>query len=188
MMRIISGRARGTRLRTLEGDATRPTSERAKEAVFSMLQFELADARVLDLFAGSGQMGLEALSRGAAHAVFCDASKKAVEIIKANVTLTHSESTSEIVCADYTACLARLSGTPPFDLVFLDPPYALGLLPTALKALADKCLLRGGSILVCESADPTHVFGEDEALAARFEVFRTARYGAVHVTLMRFLR
>ena len=80
MMRIITGRARGTRLMTLEGEATRPTAERTKEALFSMLQFELRDANVLDLFAGSGQLGLEALSRGASHAVFCDRSQAAIRV------------------------------------------------------------------------------------------------------------
>ena len=105
MMRIITGRARGTHLYTLEGDATRPTSERAKEAVFSMLQFELAGRAVLDLFAGSGQMALEAVSRGAERAVLVDASPKAVEIIKKNVQKTHFEAECTVLCADYTDVL-----------------------------------------------------------------------------------
>ena len=124
MMRIITGRARGTHLYTLEGETTRPTSERAKEAVFSMLQFELRDRAVLDLFAGSGQMGLEAISRGASSAVLVDASPKAIDIIKKNVVKTHFEQECTVLCADYADVLrAHHAGMPErFGLVVLDPP------------------------------------------------------------------
>jgi len=119
MMRIITGRARGTHLYTLEGEATRPTSERAKEAVFSILQFEIRERAVLDLFAGSGQMALEAVSRGAKSAVLVDASPKAVDIIKKNVAKTHFEAECRVVCADYADYLTRCR--EKFDQVMLSP-------------------------------------------------------------------
>ena len=135
MMRIITGKARGVRLTTLAGDNTRPTSERAKEAVFSMLQFDLNHTNVLDLFAGSGQMGLEALSRGADTAVLCDRSREAVEVIRANATKTKLLPQCEIACADFYTQLKNMRKKKRFDIVFLDPPYALGVLPQVLQTL-----------------------------------------------------
>ena len=122
MMRIITGTARGVRLDTLPGENTRPTSERAKEAIFSMLQFELRSACVLDLFAGSGQMGLEALSRGAKEAVFCDASREAVKIVEKNLIKTRLALQGEVLCMDYERALQGMRKRKIFDLVFLDPP------------------------------------------------------------------
>ena len=123
-MRIITGKARGVRLDTLPGLDTRPTAERAKEAVFSMLAFDIEGRRVLDLFSGSGQMGLEALSRGARSATMVDHAKAAVEIIKKNTAKTKLEG-AEIVCADSVNWLdgAAKRGLS-YDIVFMDPPYA----------------------------------------------------------------
>ena len=148
MMRIITGRARGVRLDTLPGETTRPTLERTKEAVFSMLQFEIADAHVLDLFAGSGQLGLEAISRGARRAVLCDRSKEAVAVIKKNVQKTRFEGQCDVFCMDYQALLHTLKGREPFDMVFLDPPYAIGAVPVALRLLVDNHLLADGAKIV----------------------------------------
>jgi 16S rRNA (guanine(966)-N(2))-methyltransferase RsmD len=187
MMRIITGRARGTHLYTLEGDATRPTSERAKEAVFSILQFELAGRAVLDLFAGSGQMALEAVSRGAERAVLVDASPKAVDIIKKNVQKTHFEAECTVLCADYTVVLrARRTGLPEqYGLVVIDPPYAKRLVPSALNLLLQGNWLEEGAYVVCESAEE-NIFEGNEALAAHFEVRRRAKYGAAYVTVLRY--
>ena len=171
MMRIITGRARGTQLYTLEGEATRPTSERAKEAVFSALQFELTGRRVLDLFAGSGQMALEAISRGATSAVLVDASPKAVEIIKKNMSKTHFENQSAVVCADYADAVRRVTGR--FDLVILDPPYAKHLIAPALRALIEADKLEKDAIIVCESGE-AEIFADDAVLAAHFTVRKTA--------------
>jgi 16S rRNA (guanine(966)-N(2))-methyltransferase RsmD len=134
MMRIITGKARGVRLDTLPGTNTRPTAERAKEAVFSMLQFELQGRIVLDLFAGSGQMALEAISRGAESAVLIDVSREAVGVIERNVKKTRLEEQCRVVCAEYSAFCRSYRG-PAFDLVFLDPPYAARLVCPALRAL-----------------------------------------------------
>ena len=186
MMRIITGKARGVRLATLEGENTRPTAERAKEAVFSALQFEIAHKQVLDLFAGSGQMGLEALSRGADHAVLCDRSKEAVEIIRTNAKKTRLEELCTVYCTDYQAFLSRLQKNSGFDLVFLDPPYALGAIPTALRLLIQAGALKAGAKLVCEAGDPAHVFGNDQALASHFEILRQSKYGAAYVTILQY--
>ena len=180
MMHIITGSARGVKLETLKGDQTRPTSERAKEAIFSMLQFDLEGRRVLDLFAGSGQMGLEALSRGAASAVLADKSKDATAIIQKNVRKTRLAERARVVNADAMSYLSRC-GDGPFHLVFLDPPYAAGLLPTALRALLEQKLLTAGATVVAECGDPAALFGGDAVLASRYSVEKEKRYGAAYV-------
>ena len=187
MMRIITGTARGVRLDTLPGENTRPTSERAKEAIFSMLQFELRNACVLDLFAGSGQMGLEALSRGAKEAVFCDASREAAKIVEKNLIKTRLALQGEVLCMDFERALQGMRKRKTFDLVFLDPPYALGALPKALRRLTEGGLLVPNAKIVCESASPDDVFAGEDGLASRFEILRTAKYGIAHVTVLRYL-
>ena len=185
MMRIITGKARGVRLTTLSGENTRPTSERAKEAVFSMLQFDIQGKEVLDLFSGSGQMGLEALSRGASRAVLCDRSREAVEVIRANATKTRLLPLCEILCMDYQLVLRSFRRKRRFDLVFLDPPYALGVIPEVLRTLTDGDMLSPNAVIVCETAEEKDVFASDEALCTGFEVMRSVRYGAAFVTLLR---
>ncbi len=184
MMRIITGAARGTRLATLEGETTRPTAERTKEAIFSVLAFEIADASVLDLFAGSGQMGLEAISRGAKEAVFCDASRDAIRIIRQNAEKTHLCGSCEILQGDALSMLSRMKEKKCFDLVFLDPPYALGLVPRCLSALLANGLLSPKCKIVCETANEADVFANDAALANAFSVVRATRYGAAYVTIL----
>ena len=188
MMRIITGRARGTHLVTLAGEATRPTSERAKEAIFSALQFDLAGRVVLDLFAGSGQMGLEAVSRGAKSAVLADASEDAVRIIRANVAKTRLEAECRVVRSDYAELLKRGGASLPeqYDLVILDPPYAMGAIPYALSLLVSCHRLAPGALIVCESATED-VFGQDDALAACFQIRKKARYGVAHVTVLEWV-
>ena len=187
MMRIITGKAKGIRLATLEGEATRPTSERTKEAVFSMLQFDIEDRRVLDLFAGSGQMGLEALSRGAHSAVLVDHAKAAISVIKQNIEKTKLEGAST-VCADSLEFLRaegrKRNGSAKFDIVFLDPPYADRIIPRALDLLLSGRLIKRTSLIVCESASNDDVFGGKDELEARFEVLRTMKHGIAYVNLI----
>jgi 16S rRNA (guanine(966)-N(2))-methyltransferase RsmD len=185
MMRIITGRAKGVRLVSLEGDNTRPTGERAKMAIFSMLQFEMEDRHVLDLFSGSGQMGLEAISRGAANAVLVDRSKDAIKIIEKNAIKTKLALDCEILCADYADFLRASRGKRKFDLVFLDPPYAQKLIPDALSRLFANGLLSPCATVVCEAASQDDIFGGDEALAEKFEMERQARYGSEEVAILR---
>ncbi len=187
MMRIITGRARGIKLTTLEGEMTRPTSERAKEAIFSRLQFEIEGRRVLDLFAGSGQMGLEAVSRGAAHAVLVDQAKEAVAVIHKNAERTRLAADCTIVCSDFATYLRGARGKEPFDLIFIDPPYAMNACRAAVEAIEEARLLKAYGILVLESAEP-HPLGVDTPLAARYEVLREARYGKASVTILTPIR
>ena len=183
MMRIITGSARGTHLYTLSGEATRPTAERTKEALFSILQQAPVGARVLDLFAGSGQLGLEALSRGAAAAVFVDGSREAADVVRRNAEKTHLQDCARIVVSDAQAFL-RGCREAPFSLVFLDPPYAAGLLPQCLRLLVQNQLLTPNALIVTESASPEDVFGGDTALADQFEIRKQNRYGIAHITVL----
>ena len=183
MMRIITGRARGIQLVTLEGDMTRPTSERAKMAIFSSLQFELEGRRVLDLFAGSGQMGLEAVSRGADHAVLVDQSKDAVKVITKNAEKTRLAEDCTIICADFSEFLRQRRGKEPFDIVFIDPPYAMKACKAAVEALLENRLLKPHGIVVLESAEPDPL-GVDTPLAEKFDVVKSARYGAAYVNIL----
>lgn len=209
MMRIITGSARGIQLTTLEGEATRPTAERVKEAVFSMLQFELEGRTVLDLFAGSGQLALEALSRGAARATLIDSSREAAAIVMENAKKTRLFDRCRISCTDYASFIRGAAGRERYDIVFLDPPYAEGLVPEALRKLADGGIFAPGAVVVCETDNGTDarpsrrrmtkeeiaekdnaavlsdVFGGDEMLAQRFTVDRTVSYGRTRITLLR---
>lgn len=183
MMRIITGSARGTRLQTLKGEATRPTSERAKEAIFSMIQFKIAGAEVLDLFAGSGQLALEALSRGAAHAVIADSSAAAVETIKNNSVRTRLNDRCTVYRADHRETVARLSGCRRFDLVFLDPPYKKGLIGESLELLLGHKVLSPRAIVICESEDADIL--SSPSLQDKYEVIKITKYGIARITLLR---
>lgn len=181
MMRIITGTARGVKLATLEGETTRPTSERAKEAIFSMIQFDIEGRSVLDLFAGSGQMGLEALSRGAERATLVDQAKAPIAVINQNVQKTRLGENCRVVCADYADFLRNRTGSEKYDLVFLDPPYGDNLLPGALRLLSERRLLKPGAIIVCESSSETVL---DGVTSEKYTVLRTAKYGVAYVTLL----
>lgn len=184
MMRIITGKARGIKLVTLEGENTRPTSERAKEAVFSMIQFDLEGREVLDLFAGSGQMGLEAVSRGAASATFVDKSKDAATVISKNIEKTRLDSQCRLFNADTSDYIRTVRGRRKFDIVFIDPPYSLRAVPPTLEALLNAELLKPTSIVVCESAEE-NIFENHTALAEKFEIIKRAKYGVAHVTIVK---
>lgn len=172
-MRVITGAARGCRLDTLPGEDTRPTGERVKEALFSAIQFEIEGRRVLDLFAGSGQLGIEALSRGAAACVFVDRNPAAVQLILGNLQRTGLYAHAQVVGAEALTYLTRPKEA--FDLVFLDPPYAAGLLLPALERVAP--LVREGGVIVCESDEGTEL----PETVAGFSLERTRRYGRVHL-------
>ena len=147
-MRVITGKARGVNLKTPEGLATRPTADRVKEALFSVINFDIPGAAVLDLFGGTGQLGIEALSRGAASAVFVDESDKACALIRENLRRTKLEPQGRVVRSDYMAFLGSCRSC--FDIIFLDPPYAEVFLENALKCITEIDILRSGGIIVCE--------------------------------------
>ena len=147
-MRVITGKARGTVLKTPEGLQTRPTADRVKEALFSIIQIDVPGAKVLDLFGGSGQLGIEALSRGAKQAVFVDESDAACKLIRENLRRTKLESDARIIRSDYMAFLN--SCHDKFDLIFLDPPYAEVFLENAIKRISEIDILQSGGIIVAE--------------------------------------
>ena len=147
-MRVISGKARGVNLKTPTGMATRPTADRVKEAVFSILQFDLPNASVLDLFGGTGQLGIEALSRGARCAVFVDERDDACKLIKENLKRTKLESQGTVVRSDYAAFLKTTS--QKFDIILLDPPYAEVFLENSLNLITQIDILQSGGIIVTE--------------------------------------
>ncbi len=183
MMRIITGTARGTKLLSPEGTATRPTSERAKEAVFSTLSFDIPGRRVLDLFAGSGQLALEALSRGAESAVLVDSAPGAIDVIRKNVVKTHMEQKASVVRMDCLAYLKSVRHDEPFDLIFIDPPYIKRLVPDMLAEILSRELASRRAIFVCESEEED-LFEGNETLREQFIVRRTARYAKAVVTIL----
>ena len=175
MMRIITGSAKGKKLVSLEGEATRPTSERIKEAIFSSIQFDVEGRRVLDLFAGSGQMGLEALSRGASRATFIDLSREAMEIVKQNARLCGFFDESHFLVSDWRNYIRKASGREQYDLVFVDPPYAMECCADAANYLAEKELIIPGAIVVLESGEEE--ISIDDPRLAGYRVIKSTHYG-----------
>ena len=147
-MRVITGKARGVTLKTPDGMQTRPTADRVKEALFSIIQFEIQGANVLDLFGGTGQLGIEALSRGAKRAVFVDFQANACRLIRDNLKRTRLDGDAQVVQSDYLAYLERCK--EKFQIIFLDPPYAEVFLETALKRITEIDILQSGGIIIAE--------------------------------------
>ena len=173
-MRVITGTARGRRLSEPEGMATRPTTDNVKESMFNLIQFDIEGRRVLDLFAGTGQLGIEALSRGARSAVFVDESRAAVQLVRANLALCRLQ--GDVVQGE---SLGYLRTCGKFDLIFLDPPYAAGLLGPALEEIARFDICREHGIIVAESALETAL----PALAPPYTLYREYRYGKIKLTV-----
>ena len=182
-MRIITGKAKGTVLKTPQGEVTRPTAERVKEAVFSMLQFDIEGRCVLDLFAGSGQMGLEALSRGAVSATFVDKSKDAIKLIKENLEKSKLADSGKVFQSDYLEFIRR-SGNQKYDIIILDPPYTLKMYAPALKALLNANMIKPTTLIVCESATD-EIFNGDCNLQGKFEVAKQSKYGITYITVLK---
>ncbi|MPN22348.1 Ribosomal RNA small subunit methyltransferase D [bioreactor metagenome] len=176
-MRVITGTAKGRKLVTLDGIDVRPTTDRTKEAIFSIIQFDIEGSKVLDLFAGSGQLGIEALSRGAENAVFIDQSKQAINVINEN--LQHTGLNKQATVLNTNAKTFLISTNEKFNIAFLDPPYGKGLLQDILPYV-EKCMVEGGLIL-CELP-----FGEDipENLE-QFSIEKLYKYGKTAVALYR---
>ena len=145
-MRVITGSARGRKLKTPQGMDVRPTTDSVKEAIFNIIQFDVEGRRVLDLFAGTGQMGIEALSRGAKECVFVDSSRQALNIVKENLKICNLQGT--VISGDAVSYLSRGEN---FDLVFMDPPYDSDLYERCLEALCRFDILSDGGIIMCES-------------------------------------
>ena len=176
-MRVISGKAKGVVLKTPNGLKTRPTADRVKEALFSILQFDLPGKRVLDLFGGTGQLGIEALSRGAKGAVFVDSSPDACSLINENLRRTKFTQEARTVRADYLKYLQSTS--EKFDIIFLDPPYAEVFLENALKMITEIDILQSGGIIVTERPAEKAL----DLLLTGYSRSRDYKYGKVVLTL-----
>lgn len=181
-MRVISGTARGKKLTTLEGLETRPTLDRVKESVFNILQFNIKDSRILDLFSGSGALAVESLSRGAKQAVLCDDSAKAVKVINRNLEDTRLKDKTKIINKDYIEALNDLK-KEKFDIVFLDPPYKTDYIYKSIDKIVEYDLLAEEGIIVAETDDKSKI--EEIKNIKNIEIYDTRRYGIVFIIFIR---
>ncbi|WP_435322216.1 16S rRNA (guanine(966)-N(2))-methyltransferase RsmD [Muriventricola aceti] len=178
-MRVISGSARGRRLKELQGMDTRPTTDKVKESLFNIIQFEIEGRRVLDLFGGTGQLGIEALSRGADHCTFVDMRKEAAALIRENLRLTGLSERSRVVQGDALSFLSSCG--EKFDVILLDPPYHTELLEKSVERITEFDILREHGIMICESAAEREL----PALPPPYERGREYRYGKIRLTVCR---
>lgn len=176
-MRVITGEARGRRLITLEGDDVRPTTDKVKEGMFNIIQFDIPGANVLDLFAGSGQLGIEAISRGAKHCCFVDASKRSLDVVKENLKTCGFEKRASTFSGDALSYAELTRDT--FDIVFLDPPYRKQLIDKVLPLIASK--VSNGGIIVCETSNEEEL----PKTAGGFSLAREYKYGKIRITTYR---
>ena len=178
-MRVITGSAKGRKLKELQGRETRPTTDRVKEGLFNIIQFDIEGRRVLDLFAGTGQLGIECLSRGADRCTFVDLRKEAAALIRENLTWCALQERAQVIQGDYLAYLTRCG--EKFDLILLDPPYGSGLLEKALESIAAIDILSENGIMVCESA----VEQVRPELKSPYTRGKDYRYGKIKLTVYR---
>ena len=175
-MRIIAGTHRGRKLKEFDGKNIRPTTDRVKEALFNMISGFIGNAVVLDLFAGSGALSLEALSRGAARAVMVDSDGDSIKVINENISRVSYEQQTDVKNLDAMAYIK--SSSEKFDIVFLDPPYNKGFIPPAAEALIKFGRLNDGAVIVTETDS-----GEEEYSFDGMEVYRRRRYGKTFITV-----
>ena len=175
-MRVITGTARGRKLKTPDNYDIRPTTDNVKESVFNIIQFDIEGRRVLDLFAGTGQLGIEALSRGAECAVFVERRRDALQVIRENLEACGMTDKARVVNGD---AMSYLKSGEKFDLIFLDPPYASGLLEQALEEIVRFDICRRHGIIVAESAADKTL----PPLAGPYALYREYRYGKIKLTV-----
>lgn len=182
-MRIISGIARGTKLYTLEGINTRPTLDRVKEPLFNILNFRLQDATVLDLFAGSGALGLESISRGAKQVIFCEKNRTAANIVEKNIEKTRFQEKSLLIKSDFEKALKQIASDGiKVDIVFLDPPYKTDFIAKSLKQIIDLKILNEDAVVVIETDEPERIQKEIEKLT--INIFDVRKYGRVSLMFL----
>ena len=180
-MRIIGGKARGTKLYTLEGETTRPTLDRVKESIFNIIQGELEDAIFLDLFAGSGAIGLEAISRGAKKTILCDKSKEAIGIIKKNIEKTHSHQRVELYNTDFKEALSKIK--EKVDLIYIDPPYETNFIQKSLEIIQDSQIIKDTTKIILETDEEERILKQIENL--KFEIIDKRKYGIAHIIFLK---
>ena len=177
-MRVISGTARGRILKALEGEATRPTTDKVKESLFNIIQFDVEGSRVLDLFGGSGQLAIEAISRGAESALVVENSRFAVEIIKDNIKKCGFEKNISIHRGDFSEVLTK---NAKYDVIFLDPPYSGDLMNRALDIIYSFDILSNNGIIVCETDVSRDVLRMEDSSYS----YREYKYGRIKLTIIR---
>lgn len=182
-MRIISGQARGTKLYTLEGIATRPTLDRVKESLFNIIQKDIQDAKILDLFSGCGAIGIELLSRGAKRAVLCDNSKDAINIIKKNVQKTHFENIAEIYNCDFKNLIKKLENQK-FDIIYIDPPYATDYIKESIENIIKYNLVDENTLIIIETDDETRILKQMEKMDV--EITDKRKYGRATIIFLKY--
>ena len=183
-MRVISGLARGTKLKTIESDTTRPTLDRVKESLFNILQDKLKGAVVLDLFAGSGALGIEALSRGAQKAYFCDKNFEAVKVIKENLSKTRFLDKSIVYNSDYVNAIKKIK--EEISIVFLDPPYKLDLAVSAVNELIKQKLITKDTLIIIETDEINRDIKEVQKIE-NVEVIDTRKYGRANLIFIKLV-
>ena len=181
-MRIIGGLARGTKLYTLEGLNTRPTLDKVREAIFNILQNNIRDTVVLDLFAGSGAVGLESISRGAKKAILCDKSKEACMIIRKNIEKTHALEHTELYQTDFKEVLTNRI-YEKLDIIFLDPPYKTDFAIEAVKMLMEKDLLKDNTLIIIETDDSDRIL--ENLKNINCEIKDVRKYGRAYLIFLR---
>ena len=172
-MRVISGTARRLQLKTIDGLDTRPTTDRIKETLFNMIHNEIADCRFLDLYSGSGGIGIEALSRGAEEAVFVEKNPRAVQCIKENLTFTKLQDKARVMTDEVVTAIRKLDGEKPFDIIFLDPPYHMLEEKRVLEALHTTTLVDAHTLIIVEASLDT---GFDYVGSMGFEINKEKNY------------
>ena len=182
-MRIIGGLARGTKLYTLEGLNTRPTLDKVREAIFNILQNNIRDTVVLDLFAGSGAVGLESISRAAKKAILCDNNKQAIQIINKNAQKMRVEDKVQILCIDYENFLSNTQ--EKFDFIYIDPPYNTDYISNSIKLINDRNLLAEEGIIIAETDEEERVKDEIDKLKTSINIYDTRKYGRAWLIFMR---
>ena len=180
-MRIISGKARGTKLYTLEGLETRPTLDRVKEAMFNIINDKISDSIVLDLFAGSGAIGLEFASRGAKKVFLCDNSKDAIGIIKKNIEKTHTENIVATYNCDYKTALKKLKNEK-IDIIYIDPPYKTDYIKRAIETILQLNCIDKNTLIICETDELKRIIEEIENLD--INIVDQRKYGRVNLIFL----
>ncbi len=183
-MRVISGSARGTTLHSIDDINTRPTLDRVKESLFNIIQNQVEDAVVLDLFAGSGAIGIEFLSRGAEKVYFCDKSPKAVDMIKKNLDKTKLKDKATILNNDYIDCIDKIKNIK-FDIIFLDPPYKENFSKQAIKKISESKLLKNEGIIIVETDEPERDIKEIENINIDYKIYDLRKYGRASLIFLK---
>lgn len=181
-MRVISGTAKGTKLNSIDNLSTRPTLDRVKEPLFSIIQSYIVDANVLDLFAGSGALGIECLSRGALKCTFCDKSYESIKMLKQNIEKTRFQEKSIVYSVDYKKCLENIK-KEKFDIIFVDPPYKLDIAVDSLKRILQYNILTKEGIIVVETDEQERDLKQIEEIE-KLEVIDVRKYGRVKLIFL----